>query len=501
MNSLVVLFSVLALAASKPSHLEGSLTYSVPSPSGYISQSRIDVQTSPSFVARADFAPVSRTFVSGPVPAAVGAAAAYTQESRVDIKSSPAVVKTVETSPVAYSAPIAVTAAVAGPAAFSQQSRVDIKSAPALSAPVAIEGYGATPLVYNAQADVASRVAISAPVASSYQSRVDVKTSPAVVSTIKTAPITATPAASSYQSRVEVKSSPAIIRNFEATPVAYGASFTYPAAFAVAAPASYQSRVEYKSSPTIVKTVATGPIAYGAVAASAAVATPVSISKESRVDIKSSPAIVSAISTAPVLYRTSEYRAPYASYDTRFDAGYGSGIASQTFIRSDNIARGAIVAPAYTTSAIATPAVPLDTPEVAAARAAHFEAKALAEGHRIRKRSAALYGAAPVVSTYSAPLISAYYASPFTYSSPVSWSTPFITNKKMYKLVSLCFVLALAAAKPGYVVPLTYTAVPAVSSVSQYSTSVVHGSSLIAPTVYGTPYVASAVVPVGVHSW
>ncbi|XP_072947868.1 uncharacterized protein [Epargyreus clarus] len=66
----------------------------------------------------------------------------------------------------------------------------------------------------------------------------------------------------------------------------------------------------------------------------------------------------------------------------------------------------------------------------------------------------------------------------------------------MFKLVVLFSVLALAAAKPGY---LAYSAVPAYSSVSQYSADVVHGSPVV-PAVYSAynaPYYGAvpAVVP------
>lgn len=65
----------------------------------------------------------------------------------------------------------------------------------------------------------------------------------------------------------------------------------------------------------------------------------------------------------------------------------------------------------------------------------------------------------------------------------------------MFKLVVLCSVLALSAAKPGFVAPLVYTTVPATSSLSEYSTSVVHGSPLFTAGVYSSPYVGTAVVP------
>ncbi|XP_045495618.1 cuticle protein 21-like [Colias croceus] len=97
----------------------------------------------------------------------------------------------------------------------------------------------------------------------------------------------------------------------------------------------------------------------------------------------------------------------------------------------------------------------------------------------------------------------------------------------MYKLVVLFSVLALAAAKPSWVAPVTYSAVspvaysavspvaytsvvspavstvvsPATSSVSQYSSSVVHGSPAV-PAVYSAAYapVSHAVVP-AVAGW
>ncbi|XP_050352113.1 cuticle protein 18.7-like [Nymphalis io] len=71
----------------------------------------------------------------------------------------------------------------------------------------------------------------------------------------------------------------------------------------------------------------------------------------------------------------------------------------------------------------------------------------------------------------------------------------------MFKLVVLLSVAALAAAKPSPYVPVTYTAVPAVSSVSQYSSNVVHGSPVV-PAVYSaaySPYV-TGVVPVATLS-
>ncbi|KOB51883.1 putative cuticle protein [Operophtera brumata] len=91
--------------------------------------------------------------------------------------------------------------------------------------------------------------------------------------------------------------------------------------------------------------------------------------------------------------------------------------------------------------------VPLDTPEVVAARAAHYQAKALSGLHHLKKRSAPLhYGSvvapvgysSPLVSAYSTPVVSAYsspvvsaYSSPVVsaYSSPVvsAYSSPLVS--------------------------------------------------------------------------
>ncbi|NP_001166763.1 cuticular protein hypothetical 14 precursor [Bombyx mori] len=66
----------------------------------------------------------------------------------------------------------------------------------------------------------------------------------------------------------------------------------------------------------------------------------------------------------------------------------------------------------------------------------------------------------------------------------------------MNKLVVLFSIFAAAVAKPSLVAPLAYSAVvPGVSSLSQYSTSVVHGSPLVAPALYNAALVAPGVVP------
>ncbi|KAJ0178338.1 hypothetical protein K1T71_006161 [Dendrolimus kikuchii] len=65
--------------------------------------------------------------------------------------------------------------------------------------------------------------------------------------------------------------------------------------------------------------------------------------------------------------------------------------------------------------------VPLDTPEVVAARAAHYQARALSGLHHIGKRSVAplawsssvvapIAPVAPIVTSYSTPLVSGYSA-------------------------------------------------------------------------------------------
>ncbi|CAH1638739.1 unnamed protein product [Spodoptera littoralis] len=74
----------------------------------------------------------------------------------------------------------------------------------------------------------------------------------------------------------------------------------------------------------------------------------------------------------------------------------------------------------------------------------------------------------------------------------------------MYKLVVLLSVAAMAAAKPSLVAPVAYSAVvPASSSVSQYSSSVVHGSpavGVVAPAVYSAPSVYSVPALYGAHA-
>ncbi|CAB3251475.1 unnamed protein product [Arctia plantaginis] len=71
--------------------------------------------------------------------------------------------------------------------------------------------------------------------------------------------------------------------------------------------------------------------------------------------------------------------------------------------------------------------VPLDTPEVVAARAAHYRAKALGPFHRLRKRSIGVaplsYGAVVSPISYSRPLVSNYPVGPVALSAPLGYSS------------------------------------------------------------------------------
>ncbi|CAH0694185.1 unnamed protein product [Spodoptera exigua] len=202
------------------------------------------------------------------------------------------------------------------------------------------------------------------------------------------------------------------------TPLAYAAPAYYsaPALYTAPAAVSSQSRLDIKSSPAVVttsiepiaRTVISEPAVVAAPAVLSAAIAPAAVSSQSRIDIKSSPAITSTVVSAPVAYSAPlafAYKAP-------------------TFVKT--------FAPAFS-AAIAAPAAPLDTPEVIAARAEHFEAKALAGAHLIKKRSAPLI-AAPVLSHVASPVISTYaaapivHAAPLAYSAPIAFSTPLITK-------------------------------------------------------------------------
>ncbi|XP_013140069.1 PREDICTED: uncharacterized protein LOC106104537 [Papilio polytes] len=128
MNSLVVLFSLMAVATAKPSHLVAFPG----APSAYTSESRVDVHSSPSIVTSAAHlqakALAEGHFIhkrsAALVASVLGAVApvASSHQSRVDIKSSPAVVSTYASAPVLSTyaaAPFAYTAPLARVAAYS----------------------------------------------------------------------------------------------------------------------------------------------------------------------------------------------------------------------------------------------------------------------------------------------------------------------------------------------------------------------------------------------
>lgn len=214
-----------------------------------------------------------------------------------------------------------------------------------------------------------------------------------------------------------------------AAPAVYSAPTIYAGASAV----SSQSRLDIKSSPAVVSTsiepIARTVISQPAVIAAPAIATaaiaPAAVSSQSRIDNKSTPAISSTVVSAPLAY--SAPIAPIAYGTLGYNGQYLAGAVAPTFLKT-----------AYTAPiAIAGPTVPLDTPEVIAARAAHFEAKALAGAHLIKKRSATLIAsplvsthlATPVISTYaSAHLLPTVHAAPLAYSAPIAYSTPLITK-------------------------------------------------------------------------
>ncbi|CAH0398719.1 unnamed protein product [Chilo suppressalis] len=200
-------------------------------------------------------------------------------------------------------------------------------------------------------------------------------------------------------------------------------SYAAPAIAAIPAAVSSQSRIDIKSSPAYVATTAIEPIARtviaqpAVVAAPAIVAAPAAVSHQSRIDVKSSPAVVSSYLSAPI----------------------ATAAIAPTIIKSAAFATPAIAAPAIATYAaptilksaiapalIASPSVPLDTPEVLAARAAHFQAKAL-EGHIIHKRSVV---AAPALTYAAAPLLSApvLRAAPISYAAQLSIPSPIFTK-------------------------------------------------------------------------
>lgn len=114
--------------------------------------------------------------------------------------------------------------------------------------------------------------------------------------------------------------------------------------------------------------------------------------------------------------------------------------------------------------------VPLDTPEVVAARAAHYQAKALTHLHHLKKRSAPLHYSSVVAPlAYSSPLVSAYstpYAS--AYSSPVisAYSSPVVSAYSSPVVSAYSSPLVSAYSSPlvsAYSSPLAYNGVVALS--------------------------------------
>lgn len=194
-----------------------------------------------------------------------------------------------------------------------------------------------------------------APAAVSHQSRVDIKSSPGVVATEVVAPLSRS-----------VITDQAIV----AAPAAYAAPTVYTAPL-ITAPAavSSQSRVDIKSSPAIVSTVAVAPAAYSAISAPVVYSAPLA-----------NPVAYGATFTAPLAYT-----APLAGF-----ASYISPVVPEVSAADQPAAENAEL-----------PVAPTETPEVAAARAAHLEAKALEESHKIQKRSVGIVATGPVVSTYT----------------------------------------------------------------------------------------------------
>lgn len=226
-------------------------------------------------------------------------------------------------------------------------------------------------------------------------------------------------------------------------------AYSAPAIAAIPAAVSHQSRIDIKSSPAFVATAAVAPIAHTVIAepaivAPAAIAAPAAVSHQSRIDIKSSPALVSDVvatpfaAIAPAVVKTAiaapvAYAAPTVIKSAIAGPAIAAFAAPSLAVPTTYAAH--IAAPAaLATPALISPSVPLDTPEVVAARAAHFEAKAqaIAEQHSIHKRSAPLF-AAPALTYAASPLISTYatapvvHSAPLIHSAPLAYSTPILS--------------------------------------------------------------------------
>ncbi|RZC34727.1 hypothetical protein BDFB_013455, partial [Asbolus verrucosus] len=69
----------------------------------------------------------------------------------------------------------------------------------------------------------------------------------------------------------------------------------------------------------------------------------------------------------------------------------------------------------------------------------------------------------------------------------------------MFKLVVLSALLAIAAARPGFLAPTVYSSAVVGSvptSISHHSSSVVHSAAIATPVVHAAPIVAAHAAPV-----
>ncbi|CAH2091203.1 unnamed protein product [Euphydryas editha] len=216
--------------------------------------------------------------------------------------------------------------------------------------------------------------------------------------------ITLAPAAVSQQSRLDIKSSPAIIATEAVAPLTRTV-IAEPAV--VAAPTGYSAPIAYSAPAAIV--------AHSAYAAPLAVATPAAVSSQSRVDIKSSPAVINTYAGPVAL------AADPITYSAPIPATYTSSIYAPAIAPAVPIVKTIAINPVAPINIANLPVAPTETPEVAAARAAHLEAKeALEETHKIQKRSVGFVATAPVIPSYSTSPVISSYAGSFVYPSPVA---------------------------------------------------------------------------------
>ncbi|XP_052741934.1 testis-specific gene A8 protein-like [Bicyclus anynana] len=214
--------------------------------------------------------------------------------------------------------------------------------------------------------------------------------------------------------------------------------YAAPALALAPAAVSHQSRIDVKSTPAIVKTdivapaiapVVTAPIAYSAPLAVA----PAAVSTQSRIDIKSSPGVISTYAAGPLEYTAPlayshgiGYGAPILAYSPSIYAAAIPPIGLKS-IAIPSQAEPAPESPAAPEAGL--PVAPTETPEVAAARAAHLEAKALEESHQIQKRSVGILTSpvisSPIITRYASPVI---YSSPIARISHVGVPTPILTG-------------------------------------------------------------------------